>query len=166
MPETIPGGWEDVASLRVRVATETDARQLISWKFDGPELADGKAPTDVNAVLDRDNSYYSVISAQGELVAFCCFGQTARILNGDYSASGIDLRAGLRPDLIASGQTARFLAAMVVFAKALFRPIGLRTTLDSSNQVALRAYQAAGFRRQATFLSSDGRECVVLTLAQ
>jgi GNAT superfamily N-acetyltransferase len=136
--------------LLLRVMTEADARQVAGWGIS--DLSD------LPRLLDRDRAYYSVANAADDVVGCCCFGPEARREGGDYSGSGLDLAAWLRPDLQGFGRGARFVVTILTFTRALFGALPFRTVVPTGSRAAMRACRRAGFREMATFTGSDGIE--------
>ena len=62
----------------------------------------------------------------------------------------------MRPDLTGRGDGARYLTAILAFARRALGATELRATVAEVNERAMRACERAGFRRVARFLVTDG----------
>ena len=140
------------AELRFRVPTAEDADAIGGW-LAGPNAS--------ARVLDRENSFYSVLDGQARLVGYCCFGQAARVAGGDYPVHAIDMAAGWPED--AGADMWEIVLAVALFARALFNVAPLRTTVPV-NQRVIRAWEAAGFWPMQRFNAVDGGEYLQLGL--
>lgn len=140
--------------LLLRVTSEDDARQIVTWGY--PALADA------SRLLDRERAYYTVTNPAGEVVGCCCFGPEARMPGGDYSGPGLDLAAWLRPDLTGFGRGAHFVVTILTFARGLFGRLVFRATVGAAEKRTLRACGRAGFLRLAAFTAEDGQDYLQL----
>jgi RimJ/RimL family protein N-acetyltransferase len=148
--------------------TEAYARAILGWRYDPPydayNLDPATAEADLTAVfLNPEYHYHAVLDAQGELIAYRCFGPDAQVPGGDYSADALDMGGGLRPDLTGRGLGPHVMLAAIEFARARFAPPAFRATVAAWNTRALRACAKAGYRPVQRFQSTAGAEFVVLT---
>lgn len=146
---------------------ETHARAILDWHYDPPydiyDVGAGDREATVQVFLDREYAYHGILSAQDELVAYCCFGADAQVPGGDYTAAALDIGLGVRPDLTGQGQGGAYVQAVLDFARRTFSPSAFRVTIAEFNERALRVWERAGFRRVQQFgRKHDGRPFVVL----
>jgi len=147
--------------------SETHARAILEWHYDPPydvyDLGAGDVAEAVRVLLDPEYAYYAILSAERELVAYCCFGADAQVPGGDYHAPGLDVGLGVRPDLTGQGQGGTYVRAVLGFARHAYSPPVFRVTIAVFNERALRVWEKAGFRRVQSFdRKQDGLPFVVL----
>jgi ribosomal-protein-alanine N-acetyltransferase len=152
-----------------RPMSEEDARAILQWRYEAPYSIYNPDPEnldeDLKGFLDPRYAYHSIVTEQGELVGYCCFGLDAQVPGGDYTEDALDVGAGLRPDLTGRGLGPSFLNAILDFAGEKFEPVAFRATVAAFNRRALRAWEKLGFQPVQTFASrvhSDGLKFVVL----
>lgn len=146
---------------------EASAQASAGWRYDEPYglYNPGVDETDevVQGFLDPANGYYAVSDAQGELVAYCCFGPDARVPGGDYEADALDVGMGTRPDLTGQGCGHALIMAVLDQGQREFEPRAFRATVAAFNTRALRLCERAGLRPVQTFQrASDGRAFTIL----
>jgi RimJ/RimL family protein N-acetyltransferase len=143
------------------------AREILTWRYEAPYDVYNPDPDKhqdwVQAFLDPRNAYHAIMDAEGELVAYCCFGPDARVPGGDYDQEALDIGLGARPDLTGQGRGHTFASAVLEFARTTFTPVAFRVTIAEFNHRALRVWEKIGFRPVQTFASSrSGRPFAVL----
>lgn len=142
------------------------AAAVMAWRYPPPytiyNLADD--PLATAAFLSGAGSgYYQLRDTAGVLVAFCCYGEEARVPGGDYAAPALDLGIGVRPDLTGRGEGMRYLGAVLAFGVERFAPALLRLTVAAFNLRAIRLYEQAGFAAVSRFRSQfAAREFIVM----
>jgi ribosomal-protein-alanine N-acetyltransferase len=136
------------------------ACSILGWHYDPPydvyDPGAGDVEETVRVFLDPQYAYYALLTATGELAAYCCFGADARVPGGDYDADALDVGLGVRPDLTGQGQGSAFVGAVLDHARRTFLPSAFRVTIAAFNKRALRVWEKAGFRRVQRFDSSNG----------
>jgi RimJ/RimL family protein N-acetyltransferase len=147
--------------------TEDDARAILRWRYEPPyDLYNADppaAPEDVANLTDAVNRYFSLRDSTGDLVAYICFGEEARVSGGDYSRDALDIGCGTRPDLTGKGLGPSIIEAAVRFGSTRYGATRFRATIAAFNQRALRASQKAGFVPVSAFdRPSDGLSFVIL----
>ena len=152
-----------------RLMSEEDARAILQWRYEAPYSVYNPDPEnleeDLRGLLDPRYAYHSIVTEQGDLVGYCCFGLDAQVPGGDYSEDALDVGAGLRPDLTGRGLGSGFLNAILDFAREKFAPGAFRATGAAFNRRALRNWEKLGFQPVQTFASRvhpDGLRFVVL----
>ena len=146
---------------------EASARAIAGWSYAAPYELYNPDPDgveqEVRAFLDPQNAYHTIIDDQDGLVAFCCFGPDAQVPGGDYSAAGIDIGLGVRPDLTGQGRGDTYVKAVLDFAARTVAPVTIRVTVAEFNKRALRVWEKAGLWPVQTFgRRSDGKAFVML----
>lgn len=136
--------------------TESDARAIVGWRYDGPHAAYNCPPDaaeeTVRLMLDPANAYHAARDEQGELVGYCCFGVDARVPGGDYSDDTVlDAGLGLRPDLTGCGLGHAFVDAIAAFARTQLGHRHLQLTVAAWNRRAIRTFEKTRFRTTHSF---------------
>lgn len=150
------------ADLRFRPLTETDARAIVGWRYDGPWAVYDARPDDLAEILAGLATSVAAVDADGALVGFLVFGAGAQVLGGRraglYSPDALDVGLGLRPNLVGRGMGAGFVEAGLVWARGHLDPAPTRFRLSVAawNERAIRAYQRAGFKQGPRFVSATG----------
>ena len=154
--------------FRFEAMSESAARSILAWRYEPPYDFYNPDPAQLddllhNSFLNPDYHYFSVLDAAGTLVAFRCFGEDARVPDGDYSADALDMGGGLRPDLTGHGLGPKVIRAAMDFARMTFSPGAFRTTVAELNLRALRACEKVGYEVSQRFVAShNGVPFVVL----
>jgi ribosomal-protein-alanine N-acetyltransferase len=133
-----------------RPMTETDARTVLAWQYDGPFAIYNADPATVEegtaALLDPANAYFAAVGPDGAVIGYCCFGPDARVPGGNYAEpDALDVGLGLRPNLTGRGRGLAFVRAVLAFGRARFAPARFRLTVAAFNVRAQRVYARAGF---------------------
>jgi RimJ/RimL family protein N-acetyltransferase len=148
------------AEFVFRPLEETHARAMLDWHYRAPydiyDLGGSDAEAVVRDLLTPEYAYHAILSPQGELVAFCCFGVDARVPGGDYNAEALDIGLGVRPDRTGKGEGKAYVQAVLDFAQHTWSPPACRVTIAEFNARAQRVWQEAGFRRVQRFESTHG----------
>jgi ribosomal-protein-alanine N-acetyltransferase len=148
--------------------TESRARLVLAWRYEPPYDFYNHDPAEVDGLvldtfLNPDFHYYSVLDDRGDLVAFRCFGEDARVPGGDYSADALDMGGGLRPDLTGRGLGPRIMRAAMEFAMNEFSPTAFRATVAEFNTRAQRACEKVGYASTQRFIAPhNGMPFVIL----
>jgi RimJ/RimL family protein N-acetyltransferase len=152
-------------NLTVRQLSHPDAESIVLWKYEGEYSvynADHSQLTlSTDYILDPKNGFFGVYH-DAELIGFCSVSQDGRVPGGSYDDSAVDLGAGMRPDLTGRGGGLQFLSAITDFAKSTAGQLGLRATIATWNQRAIRTAQRVGFSCHSRFAHPDGREFLIL----
>jgi RimJ/RimL family protein N-acetyltransferase len=145
---------------------EAHARSILDWQYDPPydvyDPGAGDSEETVRFFLDPEYAYHAILTAEGELVAYCCFGVDARVPGGDYDADALDVGLGVRPDRTGQGRGSVYVGAVLDYARHTFSPSVFRVTIAEFNKRAQRVWEKAGFRRVQRFCrGSDDRVFLV-----
>jgi [ribosomal protein S18]-alanine N-acetyltransferase len=146
-------------SFKFEPMTEACARVVVSWRYEPPYDYYNQDPTKSDTVIHDSYlnplyHYYSVFDEKGNLIAFRCFGEDARVPGGDYSADALDMGGGLRPDLTGHGVGPYVMRAAMDFARAEFSPRAFRATVAEFNLRAQRACEKVGYVLVQRFIAT------------
>jgi len=157
------------ATLHIRRFTLKEAVIAASWRYAGEfSMYDGEPHSWHQFLVETDggHGYYAIVD-DGELVGFCCFGPEGRVAGQPPGGTELlDLGGGMRPDLVGQGLGAAGMAAVLIYAREHFSPVGFRTAIASFNRRSLVLCRWAGFRTTATFQGPGGREFTELVLVE
>lgn len=158
---------EQSGRFRFNPLSRAEAKEVLSWRYDPPyDLYNGPdLPTDadIHGLLRPELNYFAVHGESGQLIAFRCFGEDARVVGGDYSSDALDMGGGIRPDLCGYGIGGLVIAVAMNFAIDRFSPHRFRTTVAAFNQRALKVCKRLGYKRVSSFTRTcDGRDFVIL----
>jgi RimJ/RimL family protein N-acetyltransferase len=146
--------------------TEAQARKIIGWRYEPPYDVYNLDREDPEAVVEDllhpDHAYHALLTPEGELVAFCCFGRDGQVPGGNYDSDALDLGLGVRPDLTGQGQGSTYVQAVLDFAQRSFSARAFRVTIAAYNARAQRVWQKAGFRPVERFESAHSRQPFVI----
>ena len=135
-----------------RQMNEGQARQVAAWRYEPPYDF-----YDVASAPEHTQNYYAALSGDGGLAGFFCFETEARVPGGNYPDDGaLDVGLGLRPDLTGKGLGLGFVVAGLEFARHHFAPSDFRLTVATFNELAVKVYERAGFRRTENFTGDKG----------
>jgi RimJ/RimL family protein N-acetyltransferase len=136
---------------------QAHARAILGWHYPAPYDVydlDGGDDEAIHDLLTPEYAYHAILSPQGELVAFCCFGADGQVPGGDYAAEALDIGLGVRPDLTGQGQGSAYVHAVLDFAQRTWTPPVYRVTIAEFNTRAQRVWEQAGFRQIQRFTST------------
>jgi ribosomal-protein-alanine N-acetyltransferase len=156
----------DNTDLILRPLEQAHAHEIIGWHYEPPydlyDLDQGDPGEIVESLLDPACAYHAILTPEGELVAFCCFGEDGQVPGGNYSAEALDLGLGVRPDLTGQGQSHVYIQAVLAYARLKYAPHSYRVTIAAFNTRAQRAWTKAGFRPVQRFESTHSRQPFVI----
>jgi [ribosomal protein S18]-alanine N-acetyltransferase len=155
-----------IPGLRFRPFTEQDANAIARWRYPEPYAAYDLDPWNNNvltALLRPQNQYHAILRA-GEVIAFFCLGEDARVPGWSYDESALDFGMGLRPDLTGARNGHLYLASVLDHLSQRYPGASIRATIAAWNQRAIRLSLRAGFQGIARFASTrnPSSEYVVL----
>src|SRR5690348_9615324 len=105
------------SALAVTPTTRADAEAIVRWRYESPyDLYNpdpGTAEEDIAHFSDPANRYFSLHGEAGELIAYVCYGEEARVPGGDYGGDALDVGCGTRPDLTGRGMGPSIIQAAV-----------------------------------------------------
>jgi [ribosomal protein S18]-alanine N-acetyltransferase len=152
----------------IRPLDEAGARAAAVWRYEPPysiyqiDLMGEALEDAIRFLVNPANAYYRIDNADGELEAFCCFGDDAQVTGGDYGANALDLGLGVHPELTGRGRGSLYVQATIDFALRHYQPNALRVTVATFNTRAQRVWQKAGFYQASAFLSTEQRGFLIL----
>jgi len=147
--------------------TRAEAREICTWEYQPPyeiyNLNNSPTPEEVEAMLNPLYDYHAIRDEGGSLVAFCSFGEDARVAGGCYAEEVLDIGIGIRPDLTGQGLGKDFTQAVLAFAEQRFSPKVMRVTIAAFNQRAQQVCINAGFIQTDSFVNPAGRPFIIFT---
>jgi RimJ/RimL family protein N-acetyltransferase len=162
-----------LSSLYFTPITADEAREVLTWRYPGlPTLYNpslDELEDDIDVLLTPAYNYYTVRSAEGLLVGFCCYGDDARVPGGDYGLrNAVDVGLGLNPGLIGRGFSHAFLAAVLDWGRECFEPDFFRATVAAINVRSQGMFSRAGFYITQRFRppDSDTHEFLIMVRAE
>lgn len=143
---------------------ESNARTILSWRYEPPyDFYNESEDVILQQLLHPQNTFYSIVDENSELVAYCSFGQDGQVADGDYRDEALDVGMGIRPDLTGRGKGVEYANAVLEFANSLLKPKAFRVTIAAFNKRAIRVWQKLEFKQQQSFQrESDGIQFLVL----
>lgn len=156
-----------MSQLTITPLDRPTAQSIATWRYPPPYESYNLADAPYTAALFvamRERGYFQLRDERGELVAFCCFGEEARVPGGDYDEPALDVGIGVRPDLTGRGLGRRYLDAALAFGQARYTPPALRLTVAAFNTRAIRLYTGAGFRAIQHFTSTFGDQPFIVMI--
>ena len=141
--------------LKFKPMDEESTHTVLHWNYDPPyhvyNLSNENLGEITACLLAPANHYYQILDEQGDLVAFCCFGEEGQVPGGDYRDNCLDVGLGVRPDLTGHGLGHDFASSVVIFGQEEFSPSAFRVTIASFNFRAIRVWRKLGFRHTQIF---------------
>jgi ribosomal-protein-alanine N-acetyltransferase len=127
--------------------SDEQARAVAAWRYDPPyDFYDAVADhEDLAELLDptqRENRYFAVVDASGDLVGFFMF---------KHEGATVEVGLGLRPNLTGRGLGLPYLLAGLEFARERYAPARFRLAVAMFNRRAIQVYERAGFRRDESY---------------
>jgi len=142
--------------VHIRPFAPGDGAAIAAWRYPPPyDFYNGDHSVVSDPALASSPDQQFAILDGDELIGSCSFGADARVPGGDYREGPLDIGMGMRPDLTGRGDGARYLAAVLDFARQTLGGGELRATVAEVNARALRLCERAGFRRVARFENVD-----------
>jgi RimJ/RimL family protein N-acetyltransferase len=136
-----PAGAEPTLPFAVGELAIEDGMDLAMWQTPGPwSVNDSLEPP------QPDEGYWAVRDADGDLVGYCCFGESARVPGLRADPSMLDVALGLRPDLVGRGLSNDLARTVVQRARAVAAGRRLRSVVAEWNEPGRHAAERAGFR--------------------
>jgi len=146
---------DPVGTFRVRPVTEGDIRAFSAWRHEPPynvyDITGHTGEESIEYFLSPEVNCQVLVDADETLFGFITFGEDARVPGGDYSAPGLDIGLGIRPDATGRGNGSSFIATVVEFATDVLEAKTLRVTVAEWNTRALRVWEGADFGRSQRF---------------
>ena len=138
---------------------EASAREFLTWKYDPPYEVYNYAPEnfdkDLVYTLDPKNNIYCMYH-DDKLIGYCSFGRDAQVPGGDYSEDALDIGMMIKPELTSQGMGSSYVASVIQYALAEYKPKRLRVTIMASNLRARRVWEKNGFIMSQQFAGNMG----------
>jgi [ribosomal protein S18]-alanine N-acetyltransferase len=132
-------------AMRVRPFTIEDGMDVASWRYPGPwAVFDNLQPP------PRDENFWAVEDAGGELIGYCCFGVHARVPGLSEAPETLDVSFSMRPELVGKGLGAVLASTVMEHAREIACGRRLRCIVAEWNQSGRRIAEGAGFVRRGT----------------
>ena len=154
-----------VPSIHIRPFLDGEARAVAAWAYEPPfDMYDGdpKHFADYLAVDEQGYGYYAIVTDDGDVIGFCCFGAEARVTGQEAADGVVDIGGGVRPDRLSAGVATAAFPAIIDFARATFSPAQLRTAVASFNERSMRLCRSAGFTVTRRFEGPGQEFCELL----
>lgn len=146
--------------------TKQDAEDIVTWQYPPPYMIYSLTDEVIPVLVDPLNGYFSVKDEDDQLVGYCCFGQEARVMGGEYGGGEgvlIDVGVGLRPERVGQGEGRRFVEAILDYGLQRYKPQGFRVTIAEFNKRSLKTFLSLGFEETFRFMrKSDNLEFIQL----
>jgi [ribosomal protein S18]-alanine N-acetyltransferase len=167
-PEELTPG--PLIGLHFTPMTRAFAEQIVTWHYPDYPVFNStpeEAEFEIQVLLEPDYRYFVGINEADQIVGFCCFGEDARVLGGDYSDEhALDIGLGLHPNLIGKRLGLPFLRAALTFGHEQFDPPRFRATIAVFNTRSRRIFEQAGFTLQEEFQSLSARPLAFVRLVK
>lgn len=134
--------------------TKSNARDIITWHYDPPYDLYDLSPEDLKGLLNPEYRYHQVLSPNGDLFGYCCFGLDAQVPGGNYHDAGpevLDIGVGEKPSYTGRGTGAGFIRSVLDYGAAAYQPDIFRATIAGFNQRSLKTFQNLGFEIKGNF---------------
>ena len=128
---------------------KAEAEAILSWRFEPEYDYYNVKPKNrerlLREFLEPRNSYYSMLDENDQMLAYCCYGRSARVYGGDYSVEALDMGLTMRPNMTGQGFGSSFAKAVVEHGIRKFSPGLLRVTIARFNERAIRVWEKNDF---------------------
>jgi ribosomal-protein-alanine N-acetyltransferase len=139
---------------RIHPITKQNAEDIATWQYPPPYTIYSLTADVIPTLLDPLNGYFSVKDEDDRLVGYCCFGQEARVMGGEYEGGEgvlIDVGVGLRPERVGQGEGRRFVGAILLYGLQRYKTQGFRVTIAEFNKRSLKTFLSLGFEETYRF---------------
>lgn len=142
-----------------------DAKTVVSWRYTGDYSIYNMDADDIEAEADYlmipDNHYYGIYQ-ENDLIGHAVFHNEGRVPSGDYSATALDIGAGMRPDWTGQGKGSDIIASIINFGRETYQATSFRATIASWNLRAQKATTNNGFTEVSRFkATTSGKEFII-----
>ena len=142
------------------------AGEIASWKYPEPYIIYSLSPLDIPFLENPSKRYFAVWDTADSLMGYCCFGEEARVMGGEYDEkdeSVLDIGVGMCPERTGNGLGKFFVTAILRFALANYKSLRFRVTVAEFNVRSMRTFQSLNFVETVRFnRPSDGLAFVQL----
>jgi len=137
-------------TMQVRPLSGADAAQIAAWRYRGRYST---YDVDDPSILAPD--HWAVTDAE-ELVGYCCVGAPARVPGAVEQPGTLDVGYGMAPDRMGGGTGARFVAAILEFARGRYEPRRFRLLILDWNVRSRSVAARLGFAVESVLRSDEG----------
>src|SRR2546423_1154519 len=128
----------EVRTFSITPTTRTDAEEIMRWRYEPPYDLYNPDPAaveqDIAHFSDPATGYFSLRDETGELIAYVCYGEEARVPGGDYGGEALDVGCGTRPDLTGRGMGPSIIETAVRFGGERYGASRFRATIAAFNE--------------------------------
>ncbi|MEG2289859.1 MAG: GNAT family N-acetyltransferase [Clostridium sp.] len=135
--------------IQIRRVTESDAKNIATWKFDGiycfydNDRSEGKKEWAMN--LDKDESAFGIYNETNELIGNCCFDR-------DEDDKEVSFGIQMRPDLTGKGIGKEILEVVLEFGREKYNLEKINLLVVKFNERAIKVYKRLGFKVTEEFV--------------
>jgi RimJ/RimL family protein N-acetyltransferase len=133
---------------------------IAAWRYPGRYATYN---VDDPSELARD---HLAVCEQGALVGYCCFGEPARVGNGEARADTLDVGYGLAPELMGRGTGRRFVHAILEFALERYDARWIRLFILEWNARSRAVAASLGFVCESAITTDEGDFVVMVRLGR
>lgn len=156
--------------LHFQPMNEVNAQAVVNWRYNAPydiyNYNPGEAEKDITYLIDPQNTFYSILTEQGQLIGYCSFGMDGQVPGGDYREEALDIGMGIRPDLTGQGNGRCYTEQVLDFARGQFAPRKFRVTIATFNERAQRVWQMLNFRIKQSFQREQDGETFIIMIRE
>jgi [ribosomal protein S18]-alanine N-acetyltransferase len=138
-------------TYNINKMNKESAKKVCQWQYPPPYHIYNMDSDSYHTLLAND--YYEVVSEQGVLIGYFCFGEEAHVPGGNYEEDAIDIGLGLCPTRTGKGEGEAFVTLGITFAKKKFSTNIIRLTVAEFNKRAIKVYEKIGFERCDSFIN-------------
>ena len=145
--------------LHIEKMTVSQARHILTWKYDKPYDFYNNEETDEALEEMLDGSYYALLNKQNDVVGFFCIGKNAQVPIGHqfgvYVDNFVDMGLGMNPNLVGKGHGTAFCTYIIQIIEKQYVGKPIRLTVAKFNKRAIHLYEKLGFVKVAEFTSNS-----------
>ena len=141
-------------TYEIHPITKRDADDIATWQYPTPYALYSLTAEVIPLLLDPLKRYFAVRDVADDLVGYCCFGQEARVMGGEYpesESSVLDIGVGMRPERVGEGNGRGFVGAILLYAAQRYKPARFRVTIAQFNKRSLRTFESLRFEESYRF---------------
>jgi len=155
-------------AFRFKPLAESDAREIICWRYPPPydfyDLGDADLEAVLRDLFNPNSPHFAISTDNDEFLGFCLAGPEAQVPGGDYAEPALDIGIGLRPEATGRGLGKLVLTEFLEYVLAAYHPDRFRATIAAFNLRSQRTFLRLGFAETNRFVA-NGSEWVIVTRA-
>jgi len=139
---------KEPVEFKVVAMSHKDAEEIVSWNYPDPYAIYSLSPNVIPILKNPSKRYFAVLDTSDSLIGYCCFGEEARVVGGEYEEmdeSVLDVGVGLQPERTGEGLGKSFVSAILRFARVRYKPERFRVTMAHFNKRSMCTFQSLGF---------------------